>query len=658
MRSPACARTGNEMFKDAMKFERLLDGLQKHKDWKPFPGIEERDRWAAVAEDPALKMPVAAIIAVADRLLDEEIDPLTGTMYMNFMTNGDRTFYEESYFRRRYELSHLVIAECLTAKGTYLAKIIDYLWEILGEVSWCVPAHNFAGQHDMVMFKRANPWKEDDPLPVPGDDYLDLFACETAATLAETCYLLRHTLLETVPSLYHRIHGEIDRRALQLLEGPKLYGWYLGRNNWTAWCSHNLLLAACYTVEDEQRLVSLALKLMVPMQRFFDTIEPSGACIEGPGYWVVSAGRLAGFVSLIEDRFGLGLNAAENEKFRNFGQHILPLNIAENLFVNFADGGLKLDLDQGLLSRYAGLIGSEQLASLVSADIDRLAARKLANPGRARGRNDYARQFLVHLTRLLFWTPENRNATPRTCEKSVWLADMQMMIARSDERPGTGLMLSAIAGSNDPEVNHHSHNDVGHFSVYLDGEPMIIDLGQGAYSRATFTETRYDMWHISSEGHNVPSVNEQLQYAGAGAAARDVDYRHDGISTVLSLDAGPAYFSEPGSRRIQRKITFRHEAAEIRIDDEIMLGEPLRRFMLPLHVSDRKITVQEDGSCRIAGENRTLVITPKNLRVSNVEPIEITDPRHLEVWGGRIFRICFEAADLATPRFGLTMHVE
>ena len=646
------------MFKDAMKIEKLLKGLSENRDWKPFPGIQDRSQWKAAAGDPHLQVAAQAIVAVADLLLDQQIDPLTGTMYMNFMTNGDRLLYEENYFRRRYELSHLVIAECLKADGTYLPKIIDYLWEILGEISWCVPAHNFAGQHDMVMFKQSNPWKQDDPLPVPGDDYLDLFACETAATLAETCYLLKHTLLETVPSLYYRIQGEIDRRTLRLLEGPKHYGWYLGRNNWTAWCAHNLLLAACYTVEDDQRLAAIALKLMVPMQRFFDTIEPSGACIEGPGYWVVSAGRLAGFVSLVEERFGIDLKAGDNEKFRNFGEHILPLNIGGNLFVNFADGSLKIDLDQGLLSRYASLIGSDQLSDLIGDDIARSARHKLANPGRGRGRNDYARQFLVHLTRLFFWTPENRKSATRTCEKSVWLADMQMMIARSDEKPGAGLMLSAIAGSNDPEVNHHSHNDVGHFSVYLDGEPMIIDLGQGAYSRATFTETRYDMWHISSKGHNVPAVNGRLQFAGKGAQARDVSYRHEGAKSVLSLDASPAYFSDRGSRHMVRHIGFDHEKAEIEIRDEIDLGEPLSRFELPIYVSDRKITVGADGACRIYGKDRVMVVTPFNLRVTGIEQIEISDPRHLEVWGPSVFKIGFEAVDLETAAFGLSIEID
>lgn len=322
------------------------------------------------------------------------------------------------------------------------------------------------------------------------------------------------------------------------------------------------------------------------------------------------------------------------------------------------DGSLKIDLDQGLLSRYASLIGSDQLSGLVSDDIDRSARHKLANPGRGRGRNDYARQFLVHLTRLLFWTPENRKSAARTCEKSVWLADMQMMIARSDERAGAGLMLSAIAGSNDPEVNHHSHNDVGHFSVYLDGEPIIIDLGQGAYSRATFTETRYDMWHISSRGHNVPAVNGRLQYAGKGAQARDVTYLREGASSFLSLDASPAYFSDPGSRRMIRHFRFDHDAAEISIRDEIDPGEKLTRFELPIHLSDREIEIGADGVCRIYGKDRVLIVTPTNLRVTGIEPIEITDPRHLEVWGPGVVKICFDAADLDKANFGLSIKLE
>ncbi|SHN08080.1 heparinase II/III domain-containing protein [Roseibium suaedae] len=646
------------MFQDAMKVERLLEGLISTKDWKPFPGIESRDQWEKAANDPRLSLQVQAIRAYADEILNGDIDPLTGTMYMSFMTTGDRLVYEENYFRRRYELSHLVIAECLSAQGTYLDRIIDYVWAILGEVTWCVPAHNFAGEHEMVMFKEGNPWKADDPMPVPGDDYLDLFACETAATLAETCYLLRSVLLEKCPALYHRIHQEVDRRALQLLEGPKLYGWYLGRNNWTAWCAHNLLLTACYVVEDKSRLTSIAAKLMVPMQRFFDTIEDSGSCIEGPSYWMVSAGRLAAFTDLVETRFQMDLRSDKNQKFRNFGEHIAPLHIGENRFVNFADGSLKIDFDHGLISRYALKIGSEPLASLVWKDVERVARRKLGRSAKARGHNEYARQFLIHLTRLLFWTPDLPSDGEHVCERSVWLPDMQVMIARQSSTPGEGVMLSAIAGSNDLHINHHSHNDVGHFSVYLDGEPMVIDLGQGAYSKATFTDKRYDMWHISSEGHNVPEANGLRQRAGIGSEARDVLYAHEGQTSVLSLDASPAYFEAPGARSLNRKISFNHDTGEIVIEDEIDLGEPLESLLLPVHVRNCPVSVGDDGSCRVQGSSKALIFAADNLAVESVETITITDPRHLEVWGDQILRIRFAGQDLAHPRFTLRIRAE
>lgn len=106
--------------------------------------------------------------------------------------------------------------------------------------------------------------------------------------------------MATIPALYHLVHKQIEERTLARFEGRKLYGWYHGKNNWTAWCSHNLLLAASYVIEDESRLISFADRLMILMHRFFENIEESGSCIEGPSYWVVSAGRLIGFIDLVE----------------------------------------------------------------------------------------------------------------------------------------------------------------------------------------------------------------------------------------------------------------------------------------------------------------------------------------------------------------------
>jgi hypothetical protein len=644
------------MFADVVTLEALEAGYVETVDWRPFPDIGDRRAWAGVTADPRLASTVTAVLKIADAVLTRDIDTLSATLYMGFIRDGDRSRYEDPYFRRRAFLSYLVIAECLTAEGRYLDRIIDYIWAILGEPYWCVPAHNFAGQHEMVLYKRPNPWKADDPLPVPGDEYLDLFNCETAAILAEACYLLRPALLETVPSLYHLVHAKVIERTLALFEGPRHYGWYNGKNNWTAWCAHNLLTAATYVFDDKDRLIRFVEKLVPLMGRFFDGIAETGSCIEGPTYWVVSAGRLAGFVDLIERRFGARLGLETSAKFRNFGEHLAKLHVAGCQYVNFADGNLKIELDHGLLSRYAAMIGAGSLANLVCDDIGPAADLRAHRMLEETGHVEYVRNILIHLTRLMFWTPEIAATADGRLDASLWLADMQVMIARQEPRAGHGLMLAAIAGSNDLRVNHHSHNDVGHFSVFLDGEPLLIDLGQGTYTKATFGGDRYAMWHINSDGHHVPRLNGRGQTAGPGAAARDVAYGYDGAVSRLSLDAAPAYFGPDTTNRVRRDIAFDHAGGTIRVADTVRLAEGLSSFELPLYVSDRDIAI-DDGVCRIACGRRALEIVPGNLTLARVERIELTDVRHRGTWGDAVHRLTFVAETTKEGTFSLTLRV-
>lgn len=644
------------MFLDLMTTERLAAGLASAGPWAPCPRIDERDAWQQMRDAEQLGLSIEAIMRYAEQVMVGEIDPLSGTLYMAFMRSGDRLTYEQSYFRRRAELSHLVIAECLSNEGRYFDRIIDYIWAILGEIYWCIPAHNYAGQHEMVMHKQPNPWKADDPLPVPDDEYLDLFNCETAALLAEACYLLGPELHKRVPSLYHLVHREIERRTLARLESGAQFGWDHGKNNWTPWCAHNLLLTAAYLIDDPDRLISIARRLAGPMQKFFDNIEQSGSCIEGPSYWVVSAGRLAAFIELVESLFGLRLGFESNQKFRAFGGHIVDLHIDQNKFVNFADGSLNVDLDHGLLAHYARMIDNQALTALLLQDMDRVARRKLDRPVSERHHNEYNRQVLVHLTRLLTWAPSSAGRADIEHDRCVWLDDMQVLVARQSKIGGEGLMLSAIAGSNDPEINHHSHNDVGHFSVCLNGAPMIIDLGQGAYSKSTFGEARYDMWHISSEGHNVPRINGRLQRPGTGAAARHVQFSHAKGVSLLRFDAAPSYFAAALGTEILRQISFEHDAVRINIEDCVLLPDGLSDFQLPLHVSgDCEVVEGPAGEIILCTEVGSLAISSHNLLFDGVQILAMNDPRHYEVWGAQIKRLCFKAENLEHGKFSLSI---
>lgn len=631
-------------------------GCGERDDWKPFPTIDQRDAWENMTLPPGVDHWPTAIIRFADKVLLKDIDPLSGTMYTNFMLNGDRSLYEENYFRRRVELSYLVIAECLTANRTYLSRIIDYIWAILGEIYWCVPAHNFAHHHEMVLYKKVNPWNKDDPFPVPDDEYLDLFNCETAALLAETCYLLRPLLLKEFPALYHLIHQQIETRVLSKFDSSKLYGWYNGKNNWTVWCAHNILLSACYVIEDKHRLVSIAEKLCVLVSRFVENLKESGSCIEGPTYWNVSAGRLAAFIALLEERFQVNLATRDNTKLCNFGEHILKLYVGGNRYVNFADGALSVDLDHGLLSKYAQLIDSKPLAHLVIKDSAR-AAEKCLRQNTERGGRDYMRQSLVHLTRQLFWTSQAIGSDDLVCDPSIWLDDMQVMVARDSRVPGTGLCVSAIAGSNDELLNHHSHNDVGQFSIYFEGEPIIIDLGQGAYSRETFSDTRYDMWHISSEGHNVPVINGRVQRHGTGVEAKNVCYFCDQKQSTLHFDASVVYGYNSERDRIEKSITFDHECSTVTVNDHIMLSKPITTLEFPLYITERAVTHHTDNMITLKLKDKELCIIANNLVFQGMERLLLSDVKHREVWGEAIAKLRFEIADVTNTEVGFTISV-
>ena len=85
------------------------------------------------------------LIRMADSLLKEPVPAVPATLFMEFIRNGNRRHYEICYFNRRSNLGALVLAEIFQYQGKYLDKIVDYLWEITSEHTWCLPAHCHMG---------------------------------------------------------------------------------------------------------------------------------------------------------------------------------------------------------------------------------------------------------------------------------------------------------------------------------------------------------------------------------------------------------------------------------------------------------------------------------------------------------------------------------
>ncbi len=125
--------------------------------------------------------------------------PRSGHMTIGIRLNGNRSRFEELYFRRRLMLNDLVLAEWAEGQGRFLDAIMDGLILISEESGWQLPAHN-SYERGGKRLSMANP---DDPV-------VDLFAAETAAILSTTLYLLRDRLDALDPLVSKRVEREIN----------------------------------------------------------------------------------------------------------------------------------------------------------------------------------------------------------------------------------------------------------------------------------------------------------------------------------------------------------------------------------------------------------------------------------------------------------------
>jgi hypothetical protein len=110
------------------------------------------------------------LLGQAAKLLADPWPVLTATGYARFFADGDRQAYERPYFARRGRLGAAVLAAALAGPTPErVADIVDGVWLLCEETSWCIPAGELFAQ------------RENSRLPDPARPCVDLFAAETAA---------------------------------------------------------------------------------------------------------------------------------------------------------------------------------------------------------------------------------------------------------------------------------------------------------------------------------------------------------------------------------------------------------------------------------------------------------------------------------------------
>jgi hypothetical protein len=620
----AMARDGRFQLRELYPREKIEKVLIPRAEWHPWPTWSERQAWEG------LPAPLRQdLIANGEQYLRYPWPSLPATLFLEYARDGNRSHYEHEHFARRNALTDLLIAECVEGKGRFLDDIVNGIWAICEESFWGVPAHVGAQ-------------KAGSGLPDPAEPVVDLFAAETGESLAWTCYLLGTRLDRASPMVRQRIRHEIDRRILTPCLERDDFGWMGftgGRvNNWNPWCNSNWLACTLLIEPDEARRTAAVAKIVRSLDHFFDAYADDGGCDEGPGYWGRAPASLFDCLELLHSATKGAIDVYAQPLAREMGRYIHRVHIADDYFVNFADASALVHPPGELVYRYGRRIGDAQLASFGAYAY----ARSLGEGGGFLGKGGYTvGRYLAEV----FHDGEVRTAPAQPpLVRDAWLDGIQVMTARCTAGTTNCYFVAAKGGHN---AESHNHNDVGNFLVYVDGRPVLIDVGVETYSRKTFSSQRYDIWTMQSAYHNLPTIDGVPQSPGRAFAARAVRYEAGDEHAQLQLDLAGAYPKQANVKSWVRTIRL-ERGRHIAITEDYALDQPAQEITLTL-MTPCKVAVQKDGQLRLetadGPEPRpTVQVLYDGAKLKPVlETIAVHDGRLRTVWPEQLTRILLKA---------------
>lgn len=512
-----------------------------------FPPVSDREAWLAVRRKPRSRKMAREIIRIAREVLNQPIAPLPASLFMEFIRSGNRSHYETNYFSRRGSLNALAVAESLENNGEFLEGIVNYLWEITAEHTWCVPAHCGMAA---------------DPLPEPPAEIVDLFAAETGMTLSSVLNLLEPDLKEISPNLVRTVRENLLRRVVEpILRKPFPFHWLDGRNNWTPWvCSNCLCTVFCVLKDEPEKLEKAVAVLQEGIDKYIRLYPADGGCTEGPTYWGRSPGMLLFFMEQIRNWSG-------SPKIRPMAEYILNACITPDYYADFGDCPPRTGIPAGAAACRTVKNGSMQIYSwhpfspwICCRFGERIGCDALVSMGLLAARDYPAHALLRDLFSTLaffFWIPARRASAIRK-KPVVFYPESQILFLNEGE--------TALAAKRGHACNHH-HCDVGQVILFHRNRPVLVDLGSVEYRRATFGPDRWKDWHLNAEGHNIPQFNGSLQWNKTAAEPNSMTVFESKDAVVCSMDLTTAYPPEAGVWSCIRELTWDRKGKTMEIHD-------------------------------------------------------------------------------------------
>ncbi|MBQ7616144.1 MAG: heparinase II/III family protein [Butyrivibrio sp.] len=619
------------------------------------PDISDRKAYEGLSED--LKK---EILSGGERAKKAPWSQIFLSDYLEFAKNGNRERFETLYFLRREKLCSLVLAECVENSGRFIPDILDGMYLMLEESSWCLPAHN---THVRDAKQQEYP---DVAAPI-----IDLFAAETGALIAFLEYLLRPVFEKKSPLISRYVNKSLNERIFKPYSNEHF--WWMGDGvqdmcNWTPWCTQNVLLCVLTRPEgyfEEKEIRKYLESAAISLDFFLDEYGDDGCCSEGAQYYSHAGLCLFGALYLMnnvlkESEFE---GVFKEELIRNIAGYIVRMNVEGNAYLNFADCAAVCPRRTSREFLFGKMCGDLDLSAFAASDFRKgSASEKLLS--------DEINLF-YHVIQVFAYDEMESYPERKAFLKDFFFESTGLLVSR-DER----YILAAKAGNN---ADSHNHNDVGSFTVYKDGKPLIIDLGVGTYTRKTFSDERYEIWTMQSQFHNVPTFidgdvdekeltlgrdsvkdyhdeaivmqkdGKEFQAAGvkcemaAEGQLGDLGDDNSGMGKEvcsLSMDIADAY-KDPGIRSYRRKISL-IKGQGILVEDEY---DGDKSILLTLMTYEKPEITESDGDFIKVEIGNLGIARITGAEWAKVQVFPIDDERLKLSWKHEVYRTLIKMDD-------------
>lgn len=569
-----------------MKIPDLQAALKSNqpRDSLFLPDIE--NQIAKLKEDEIFTDYLTQIKFSAEKFTNISLPDLTLNDFKLFKINGSRKKYEKKYFQRREALVSLGVMFILTnEQKSYLDSLEEVIWQICNEFTWALPAHiqweELNEDEKLNLYSLYNQ-QENNNFINKSKKLIDLFAAETAFSLAEIAYLLEKDLS---PLILNRIKNEISSRVLLPFSNLKnKYWWENAKMNWAAVCAASVGSAAIYLLNDTKELVFILKRVIKSLTVYLSSFAEDGISREGLAYWNYGFSFYTYFSDLLKKRSANRINLMNYPEIENIAYFQQKMFLSDDQIISFSDTPLTFKFRAGFTSKLKEFYPDLDLPELkYKADFH----------------SDDCYRW-PHIIRDLFWTRTelfNRQKfkfNNLDYQEEYSYAEAAKWLFYKNKFNNHKLVIAAKAGNNNEP---HNHNDLGSFIYHFAGESFLVDPGSGEYNKDYFGENRYDYIVTSSFGHSTAIIGGKGQLAGKSFCTSGEKISTISEQIIFKFNLEKAYQLD-SLRLYQRKFLINRMNGHLKISDKFdfteksNLMERFVSFFKPEKVADNLVKIQ------------------------------------------------------------------